>query len=126
LSTPTSPRDESWAKKGSKPCVLIVMHNTTERLLLKHVCQLEGCVVHASETGLKALELLAANAGTYVLCLIDTVLPDIEPHSLCSQMSELARGGARRDGKLKSHLILCVSCLQPVNLSTTREPVFNP
>jgi CheY-like chemotaxis protein len=70
------------------------MHNTTERLLLKAVCQLEGCVVHTSETGVNALKTLAANEGTYTLCLVDTVLPDVEPHSFCSQMLELVRGGA--------------------------------
>jgi CheY-like chemotaxis protein len=94
LAVPVHPVPrESWAK-GRQPCVLIVMHNTTERLLLKAVCQLEGCVVHTSETGLKALQTLMANEGTYALCLIDTVLSDVEPHSLCSQILELVRGGA--------------------------------
>ena len=90
-SADSSSGDSVWPKKG-KPCVLIVMHNTTERMLLKHMCQVEGCVVHTSETGTKAIELLAANAGMYALCLVDTVLPDIETKSLCSQFQELIRG----------------------------------
>jgi DNA-binding response OmpR family regulator len=69
------------------------MHNTTERLLLKHACQMEGCAVHTSETGQKALQILAANGGTYALCLIDVVLPDVEPKSFCSQMLRLVQGG---------------------------------
>ena len=84
----------SWTRKKEQPCVLIVIHNVAERLLLKRMCQEEGCVVHTSETGLAALQILAANGGMYTLCLIDAVLPDIEPQSLCSQMSELVRGGA--------------------------------
>jgi len=58
------------------------------------MCQVEGCVVHTSETGLAALQILAANGGMYTLCLIDAVLPDMEPQTLCSQMSELVCGGA--------------------------------
>jgi|AntAceMinimDraft_12_1070368.scaffolds.fasta_scaffold65605_2 CheY-like chemotaxis protein len=85
--------DRSWTKQGH-PYVLIVMHDTTERLLLKRMCQVEGCVVHTSETGVGALQIIAANEGTYALCLIDTVLPDVEPHLFCSQMSRLVRGGA--------------------------------
>jgi len=75
---------------GPGPVVLLVAHNGTERLLLKHMCQLEGCQVHTAETGRVALELVAANAHVYALCLIDTVLPDIEPLSLCVQI--LGRG----------------------------------
>jgi CheY-like chemotaxis protein len=98
LTTPklvaSSEQYHSRTKKKEQPCVLIVIHNIAERLLLKRMCQEEGCVVHTSETGLAALQILAANGGMYTLCLIDAVLPDIEPQSLCSQMSELVRGGA--------------------------------
>jgi PleD family two-component response regulator len=85
--------NSTWLKKGQL-CVLIVMHNTTERLLLKHVCQMEGCLVDTCGTGLKALQNMTSNGDSYALCLVDTVLPDIEPHSLISQMSELVRGRA--------------------------------
>jgi|AntAceMinimDraft_5_1070358.scaffolds.fasta_scaffold04870_1 CheY-like chemotaxis protein len=94
LAVHSVPRDFRAKRGRGQPSVLIVMHNTTERLLLKAVCQLEGCVVHTSETGVNALKTLAANEGTYTLCLVDTVLPDVEPHSFCSQMLELVRGGA--------------------------------
>jgi CheY-like chemotaxis protein len=92
--------------------VLIVMHDTTERLLLERMCQVEGCEVHASETGVEALQIIAKNEGTYALCLIDTMLPDMEPRSLCSQIFELIRGGARC--KLSAHAFIrrsdwCVS-----------------
>jgi len=92
LAAHHSEREDSHTTKG-QPCVLIVMHNTTERLLLKHACQMEGCAVHTSETGQKALQILAANGGTYALCLIDVVLPDVEPKSFCSQMLRLVQGG---------------------------------
>jgi PleD family two-component response regulator len=93
LAAHHSEREDPHTTKG-QPYVLIVMHNTTERLLLKHACQVEGCVVHTSETGQKALQILAANGETYALCLIDAVLPDVEPKSFCSQMLGLVRGGA--------------------------------
>jgi len=86
-------KQDSWSKDG-QPCVLLVMHNTTERLLMKHLCQAEGCVVDTSDTGLKALQMMAANKGKYALCLMDTVLSDVGPSSLCSQMLELELGGA--------------------------------
>jgi CheY-like chemotaxis protein len=78
------------------PSVLIVMYNTAERLLLKRLCLAEGCTVHTAETGLKALQILAATEEAYGLCLIDTVLPDIDPRSLCLQIAELVRGGVGR------------------------------
>jgi hypothetical protein len=87
-------RIHSMTTIGFQPHVMIVMHDTTERLLLERMCQLEGCAVRTSETGLEALRVIAASEKTYALCLIDTVLPDIEPHSLCSQILELVRGGA--------------------------------
>ena len=86
--------DDSLASKGQRPSVLIVMQNTIERLLLRHMCKMEGCVVHTCEAGLEALHILAANKGTYDLCFMDTVLSDVEPPSFCSQMSEIVRGGA--------------------------------
>jgi len=100
LAAHHSEREDSHTTKG-QPCVLIVMHNTTERLLLKHACQMEGCAVHTSETGQKALQMIAANEGTYALCLIDAVLPDVEPKSFCLQMLELVRGRAMC--RLKMH-----------------------
>ena len=51
--------------------------------------------MHTAETGRIALEVIAANAHVYALCLIDTVLPDIDSLSLCSQMSELVRRRSR-------------------------------
>jgi CheY-like chemotaxis protein len=86
--------DDALASKGQRPSVLIVMQNTIERLLLRHMCKMEGCVVHTCEAGLEALHILAANKGTYDLCFMDTVLSDVEPPSFCSQMSEIVRGGA--------------------------------
>uniref|UniRef100_A0A7S0S9T0 Histidine kinase n=1 Tax=Mantoniella antarctica TaxID=81844 RepID=A0A7S0S9T0_9CHLO len=107
LSSPRSfAGTDSWTKEN-QPCVLVVMHNTAERLLLKHMCGLEGCGVHTCDTGLKAMQLLEANVGRYTLCLIDTVLPDVEPHSLCSRMSELVRGqAAGREGAPFCHVPL--------------------
>ena len=88
-----SEEQDSWPE-DAQPCVLLVMHNTMERLLMKRLCQAEGCGVHTSDTGLKALQMMAANKGKYALCLMDTVLSDVGPSSLCSQMLELELGGA--------------------------------
>jgi len=51
--------------------------------------------VHTAETGRVALELIAANAHMYTLCLVDTVLPDIEPYSLCANISKYASRAGR-------------------------------
>jgi len=93
MSVQLPPRASNEA--NVRPSVLIVMHNTAERLLLKRVCQAEGCEVHTCETGLKALHILGtAGKETYDLCLIDTVLPDVDPRSLCLQIARIEQGGA--------------------------------
>ena len=101
LATPGSAHRTTTAtfnsRKTGQPHVLIVMHNTAERLLLKQMAQMEGYAVHTSGTGLEALQVMAANQGTYAICLMDTVLPDLDPHALCSQMSELVRGGVSHE-----------------------------
>ena len=93
MPTVSSMRANSRSGEMGQPCVLIVIYNTTERLLLKQMVQMEGYAVHTFETGLEALRVVAANEGTYTLGLIGAVLPDIDPHILCSQMLELVCGG---------------------------------
>ena len=37
-------RDAGTNGASERPFVLLVVHNATERTLLKHMCQLEGCL----------------------------------------------------------------------------------
>ena len=59
----------------------------------------------------EALELVAANVHLYSLCLIDAVLPDIDPPLLFSRISEIAvlAGPAQTNDARRLPLVLMAS-----------------